>query len=272
MSANAPPVPSHRPASRIPGVSISSAPLGQRQQLARHRRVAAAPVARAHGADRLALVAQQRVDERRLARARRTEQDGRRLRLKQRRDRRDRVLVVDAHGERVGDAEPRADRPRQRRQPTASRSAFVSANAAGTPPANASATSRSRAAHLGIGQRLDDEHEVDVRREHLRGERRARGPPRDEAAALEHERDRAVGVERHPVAGRRRVRATRSRPRAGTSRGGPPSKPATSQRARCCASTRPATSKGSPSRASSASRSGRRPRPAGVTCIRGSST
>ena len=59
------------------------------------------------------------------------------------------------------------------------------------------------AALVGLGQRFDDEHELDVRGQHLARDRRARGAPHDGAAALEHGRDDAVAVERDPVAGRR---------------------------------------------------------------------
>jgi len=62
-----------------------------------------------------------------------------------------------------------------------------------------------RAAHLGLGQRLDDEHEVYVRRQHLRRERCARGSAHDGAVAGQHGGDRAVGIERHPVARRGRI-------------------------------------------------------------------
>ena len=83
-SAKLSPVPSHRPATRMPGVSISSAPPGSvsssrvtvvwrpRPSLAR-----TAPVS-------WRSLAQQRVDERRLAGAGRAEQDRRRARLEQR--------------------------------------------------------------------------------------------------------------------------------------------------------------------------------------------
>ena len=92
---------------------------------------------------------------------------------------------MDADGERVGDAEPAADVAgdlRRRRVEVGLRQRQRRRHAAGQ---------RERdeplgAAHLGVGQRLDDEHEVDVRRQHLRGERRARRTAHDRAVALEH--------------------------------------------------------------------------------------
>ena len=56
---------------------------------------------------------------------------------------------------------------------------------------------------VGLGQRLDDEHELDVRGQHLAGYGRAGGAAHDRAAALEHCGDDAVAVERDPIAGRR---------------------------------------------------------------------
>ena len=87
--------------------------------------------------------------------------------------------------------------------PSGSRSAFVSTSAAGTPPAAASDDDPLAAALVGLGERLDDEHELDVRREHLARDRRAGRAAHDRAATLEHGGDDAVAVEGDPVAGRR---------------------------------------------------------------------
>ena len=74
-SANDSPVPSHRPATRIPGVSISDAPHGSasssRVTVVWRPRRSSAHLARLHP-----LLAEQRVDQRRLAGAGRAEQDG----------------------------------------------------------------------------------------------------------------------------------------------------------------------------------------------------
>ena len=59
------------------------------------------------------------------------------------------------------------------------------------------------AALVGLGERLDDEHELDVGRQHLARDGRTGGATHDGAAPLEHGGDDAFAVERDPVAGRR---------------------------------------------------------------------
>ena len=141
-SAKLSPVPSHRPATRMPGVSIRNAPPGSVSS----SRVTVVwrprGVVGAHVVGLLALGAEQRVDERRLAGAGGAEQDGGRAGREQGADGAEALAGHRADRDRVGDAEPAAElrggrhsrrrrgrsssaraRPARRRTPRAPRSA-----------------------------------------------------------------------------------------------------------------------------------------------------
>ena len=220
MSANAPPVPSHSPASRIPGVSISSAPPGSmsssRVTVVWRPRPSCARTAPTAWRS----VAEQRVDERRLAGAARAEQDGRGLGLEQRGHRGDGLLVVHAHRERVRDAHAPADRQRGRRgrrdrgRPSSARAPPARRPRARAPRAARRGAPRDRAAarRRARGRRSP---RAPARRtlRPRRGARRCRG-----ARARTRSRPAASSATQSPVVG---ASVPRSRPRAGTSCGGP---------------------------------------------------
>ena len=196
-------MPSHRPATRMPGVSISDAPPWQGEQLAGDRGVAPAPVGRAHLARLHPLLAEQRVDERRLAGAGGAEQHGGRARGEQGAQHAHALAGHGAHRDGVGHAHP----PGQRRGGLVAGLVQVGLGQHQRDRHAAGRGQRREAlepARLGVGQRLGDERQVDVRRQHVRRHRPAAlagRAPDDRAGALEDVRDRAALVHPDPVAG-----------------------------------------------------------------------
>ena len=230
-----PPVPSHRPPIADPGRVDEQRAAGQREQLARDRRVAPAPVG---GADRAVAwrssprSALTSVD---LPAPDRAEQDGGRARLEQLAD----------------DPEPRRRRGRSRRRASATPSRRASwaarpcsrpwrgrpwsaAERVGTPAGERQRGEAARAARTRVGQRLGDEREVDVRRQHLGG-RAGAGRARTSVPVA---RRRPRSRRRRPSRRSRRWSAPRAVGRAPGRAAAGRHLGATSQRPRCCASTR----------------------------------
>ena len=192
MSANVSPTPppSHSPASRMPGVSMSSAPDGSVSR----SRVTVVWRPRPPLCSLTAPIAWRSKPSRALTSVDLPAPDGP-----------SRTLVVcgsssassGAIDSRVVDAHrrPRRSSPSRRAiaraeaPPSGSRSAFVSTSAAGTPPGGGQRDDPLAAALVGLGQRLDDEHELDVRGQHLAATgapaaRRTTLPRRSSTAAI----------------------------------------------------------------------------------------
>ena len=175
------------------------------EQLARDRGVAAAAVGGADLAGLLALLAEQGVDQRRLAGARGAEQDGRGAGREQPAQDAHPLAGEGADGDRVDDAEAPAEPRRRALWPSSSRSALVSASATWHAAAGRERGEALEPARLGVGQRLGDEREVDVGGQDVAAGHRAGRAADDRAAARLDRGDRAALVELHEVAGDRRL-------------------------------------------------------------------
>ena len=176
---------------------------GQLDQLAGDRGVAAEAVLLADRGRRLALLPEQGVDQGRLAGAGGAEQRRRRFRDEQRAQRREAVAAADADRERLVEAEAAAQLGRGR----VGVGGEVGLGEHQRDRDLAGGGERGEAlgpALVRLRQRLDDQDQVDVGGQRLGGEVLAGGAALEQAAALEHGRDRAGGVDRDPVAGHRR--------------------------------------------------------------------